>query len=59
MAGAPLGKRRELVSHAGERPQRGDGVGERWQMVIEAGEPLGLPVRQVCPDGGGGEVKRP
>ena len=58
MAAGPVGKHRELVPQAGQRPQGGDGVGERSQMVIELDEPLGLPVRQVCPDGDEGEVKR-
>jgi hypothetical protein len=56
--GGPVGKHRELVPQVGERPHRGDGVRERLQVVIEPGEPLGLPVRQAGPDGGEGEVKR-
>jgi hypothetical protein len=31
----PVGKHRELIPQAGQRPQGGDGVGERSQMVIE------------------------
>ena len=59
MAGVPLGKHREPIPQAGQCPQRGHGVRERPQVVIQAGEPLGLPVRQARPDGGEGEVKRP
>ena len=33
--GGPVGKHRELVPQAGQRPQRGDGVGERPQVVIQ------------------------
>ena len=56
--GGPVGKHRELVPQAGQRPQRGDGVRERLQVVIEPDQPLGLPVRQARPEGGEGEVKR-
>jgi hypothetical protein len=56
--GGPVGKHRELVPHAGKRPQSGDGIGERLQMVVELNEPLGPPLRQAYPDGGEGEVKR-